>query len=199
LPQPSRLLATALVLAALLAAPAASAASTGKTGGAYTHPQPVGVQVGDIVFGHSPGIVDDLIPGYWTHVGVVAAYDPQEGWLVVEALPGRGVVLTPLSQFLSRYPTVALAHVDAAPGERQAAAQFALQQLGKPYDYNYLTKEAIGPSYYCSELAWASYKAIGGPDIDQNPGWTLKYADAVAPQEIYDDNDTAVYYFHSAS
>ncbi len=191
--------AAALLLALVLAhgAPAAGAFSS-SGGGGYTHPYPVGLVPGDLVIGHSP-VTDPLIPGYWTHVGIVAYYDPGLGdWVVVEAMPGIGVHLVTLTEFLQRYDTVAVLRVNTSQEVRDAAVAFALQQLGKPYDYAWFTKEVYGDSYYCSELAWAAYKAAGGPDIDANPGWTLKYLDGVAPQEIYDDQDTYVIYYHSA-
>ena len=186
-----------LAVALLLVAVSVPAAALSKDEGIYSHPPPEGVEIGDIVFGHSGGLVDLLLPGFWTHVGM-AGYDPERGWLVAEALPGEGVVLTPLPEFLERYDTVALAHVAAPLEVRMAAAGFAVQQLGKPYDYNYLWKEVYGPSYYCSELAWAAYMATGGPDLDANPGWSWAYGYAVAPQEVYDDADTVVYYLDAA-
>ena len=193
---PAAALAFALVLAH--GAPAAAAFSSSGGGGGYTHPYPVGLVPGDLVIGHSP-VTDPLIPGYWTHVGIVAYYDPGLGdWVVVEAMPGIGVHLVTLTEFLQRYDTVAVLRVNTSQEVRDAAVAFALQQLGKPYDYAWFTKEVYGDSYYCSELAWAAYKAAGGPDIDANPGWTLKYLDGVAPQEIYDDQDTYVIYYHSA-
>jgi hypothetical protein len=54
---PQRMLLPLLLLA-LAALPAAGHASTGKQPGAYIHPAPAGVEVGDIVFGHSSGIVE---------------------------------------------------------------------------------------------------------------------------------------------
>lgn len=104
-----------------------------------------------------------------------------------------------LSDFLKRYDTVAVLRVNTNDVVRQNAVYFAYQQLGKPYDWGgWWTKEVYGDSYYCSELVWAAYKAAGGPDIDANPGWSWKYLDGVAPQEIYDDGDTYVIYYDSA-
>ena len=57
-------------------------------------------------------------------------------------------------------------------------------------DYAEISKQMIGNRYYCSELDWAGYKAVGGPDIDQNPGWSWTYFGAVAPTEIADDGNT---------
>ena len=196
--RPRALLSAAalVLLAALLQGPHVAAAFSNE-GGGYTHPYPVGLVPGDIVIGHSP-LTDPLIPGYWTHVGIVAYYDADAGdWVIVEAMPGDGVHLVTLREFMRRYDTVAVLRVATTQEIRDAAVAFALQQLGKPYDYAWFTKEVYGDSYYCSELAWAAYKAAGGPDIDANPGWTLKYLDGVAPQEIYDDADTYVIYYHS--
>ncbi len=194
----ARLAAGILAIAVLLAPVAALPAEAFGSGGSYSHPYPEGVQVGDIVFGH--GKLDWLIPGYWTHVGMIAYWDPQVGdWIVVESDLSGGVHLSTLSEFLARYDTVAIAHVAAPESVRQAAVEFALEQLGKGYDLYWFTKQVYGSSYYCSELVWAAYKAVGGPDLDENPGWSWTYAYGVAPQEVYDDSDTIVYYYDSAS
>jgi uncharacterized protein YycO len=166
-------------------------------GDSYYHPYPTNIKPGDIVIGHNKN-TDWLIPGYWTHTGMIAYYDYYLGeWMVVEAEVG-GVQLTPLSVFLSRYDTVAVLRVATSDYIRYQAVNFALAQLGKPYDFWWVSKQVYGSSYYCSELVWASYKAVGGPDIDKNPGWSWTYAYGVAPQEVYDDSDTYVIYYHSA-
>ena len=184
------------ILLAPFFAPLAMAFSSG--GGGYSHPYPYGVGPGDIVFGHGKK-TDWLIPGYWTHTGLVAYYDPSIGdWIVVEAMPSGGVQLTTLSEFLSRYDTVAVAHVDAPMWVREAAVEWALGKLGLSYDFGWWTKQVEGGSYYCSELVWAAYKAVGGPDIDDNPGFSWSYLWGVAPQEVYDDSDTIIFYYDSA-
>ncbi|NJF24664.1 YiiX/YebB-like N1pC/P60 family cysteine hydrolase [Thermococcus sp. Bubb.Bath] len=170
-------------------------------GSSYYHPYPYGLKPGDIVIGHNP-LSSIIIPGYWTHTGMIAYYDYNAGdWVVVEAWDDPSEVrLVYLSDFLKRYDTVAVLRVRTTDSIRQAAVNFALQQLGKPYDWHWYTKHVYGNSYYCSELVWAAYMAASGGtvDIDANPGWTLKYLDGVAPQEIYDDSDTYVIYYDSA-
>ncbi len=189
-----------LVLAILVATavfPALLVASAFGGGSGYYHPYPYWVKPGDIVIGHSSS-TDPFIPGYWTHTGIIAYYSYYYGdWIVVEA-KAEGVVLTPLSEFLERYDTVAVLRVSTSDNVRYDAVLFALEQVGKPYDFFWLSKQVYGDSYYCSELVWAAYKAAGGPDIDKNPGWSWTYAYGVAPQEIYDDGDTYVIYYHSA-
>jgi len=185
-----------LLLLVTLSPVSASSSSSGS--GDYYHPYPTGLVPGDIVIGHNP-LTDYIIPGYWTHTGLIAYYDTSIGeWMVIEAT-FDGVVLTPLSEFLKRYDTVAVLRVDTTDTVRWNAVAFAYQQLGKPYDYAWYTKEVYGDKYYCSELVWASYMAAGGPDLDANPGWSWTYADGVAPQEIYDDSDTYVIYYDSDS
>jgi len=196
---PRRLLALLglLVILAPLSGAAAQVALAFGGGSGYSHPYPTGLKPGDIVIGHSP-TTDPFIPGYWTHTGIIAYYDSQQGeWMVVEA-KASGVVLTPLSEFLQRYDTVAVLRVSTSDSVRSQAVQFALARLGYGYDYWWPSKHVYGDRYYCSELVWAAYKASGGPDIDENPGWSWTYAYGVAPQEIYDDSDTYVIYYHSA-
>lgn len=159
-------------------------------GGSYIHPYPTDIMVGDIVIGHGKK-TDWLIPGYWTHTGMVAYYDTSVGeWMVVESNPDPGVSLSTLSDFLSRYDDVAVLRVKTTDSIRSAAVNFALNQLGDSYDYEWWDKEVYDDAYYCSELVWAAYIAIGGPDIDANPRWSWTYLNGVAPQEVYDDGDT---------
>lgn len=176
-------------------------ASGSKGGSEYYHPYPTGLKVGDIVIGHNP-VSGLIIPGYWTHTGMIAYYDYYANdWVVVEAWDDPSAVrLVYLSDFLKRYDTVAVLRVNTNDYVRQNAVYFALQQLGKPYDWGWSTKQVYGDSYYCSELVWASYMAASGGtvDIDAHPGFYWKYLYGVAPQEIYDDDDTYVIYYDSA-
>ncbi len=189
----------ALVLVSLLVFPAISMSAQALTGGSsYYHPYPTGLKPGDIVIGHSSGFFDWIIPGFWTHTGMIVGYSPDIGEYIVVESDENGVHLSLLSEFLARYDTVAVLRVATTDTVRINAVYFALYQLGKPYDVFWLSKQVYGSSYYCSELVWASYKAVGGPDIDENPGWSWTYAYGVAPQEIYDDSDTYVIYYHSA-
>nr|WP_052696216.1 YiiX/YebB-like N1pC/P60 family cysteine hydrolase [Palaeococcus ferrophilus] len=182
-----------MVAMAFVATPAAASSSGG---GNYYHPYPWNVVPGDIVIGH--GEKSDLfIPGYWTHTGIIAYYDYYYGeWVVIEAWES-GIRMVLLSDFMRRYDAVAVLRVNTNDYVRQNAVYFAYNQLGKPYDWGWWTKQVYGDSYYCSELVWASYLAAGGPDIDANPGWSWKYLNGVAPQEVYDDGDTYVIYYHS--
>lgn len=194
----SRIIGAMTIILVLIAPILASSVHALKNGGSgYQHPYPADVKVGDIVFGHSDK-TDFIIPGFWTHTGMIAYYDDNIGdWIVVEANPDGGIMLTPLRDFMARYDTVALGRVDTDDATRSAAVDFALQRLGLPYDYFWPIKQVYGDSYYCSELVWAAYKAVGGPDVDANPGWSWTYAYGVAPQEVYEDSDVTIIYYNS--
>ena len=175
--------------------PGFSSSSSSDSSANYWHPYPSGIIPGDLVIGHSDSS-DWYIPGYWTHIGIIGWYDSNiNDWIVIEAY--NPIELVSLKDFMKRYDTVAVLRVNTNDAIRQAAVSFAYQQLGKPYDYEIYTKHVYGDKYYCSELVWAAYKAVGGPDIDKNPGWSWTYAYGVAPQEIYDDGDTYTIYYHS--
>jgi uncharacterized protein YycO len=106
-----------------------------------------------------------------------------------------------------RYSPVSMVHnADCARIERVStsyskkvnAVNFMKAQIGKPYDFKWLTyfggKEVYGSSYYCSELAWAGYKTQG-VDIDRYTGYNWRFGFNVAPQElIYDGNTYYVSY-----
>jgi len=161
----------------------------------YYHPYPTNVIPGDIILGHSPS-TDWLIPGYWTHAGIIAWYNSSiNDWEVIEAY--YYVRVTPLKTFMKRYDAVVILRVNTSNYIRERAVLFASEQLGKPYSFEWWTKKVYADAYYCSELVWASYMwaSNGTVDIDANPGWTWTYLDGVAPQEIYDSNWTYVVYY----
>ncbi|WP_010478603.1 YiiX/YebB-like N1pC/P60 family cysteine hydrolase [Thermococcus zilligii] len=182
------------------AVPAVSASSLSKGGGTYYHPYPTNVQQGDLVFGYSPDL--SIMPGHWTHVGIIAWYDYSVGdWIVIEATPKNGVSLITLRNFLSRDPEIAIKRVNTDSTTKYYAVYFAYSMLGKPYNYNYLAKPQVFDSaYYCSELVWAAYMwaSNGLINLDTNPGWSWTYGYAVAPQEVYDSPWTYLIYYHKA-
>ncbi len=191
-----RLVGIALALALLALVPATTSTTAGIFDFKFYHPYPQDIKPGDIIIGHHP-VSDYIIPGYWTHTAIIAYYDPNVGdWALVEATMEHGVTIATVSDFLSRYDAVAILRVETSDYVRQYAVYFALNQLGKKYDWGWWTKQVYDDKYYCSELVWASYKAAGGPDIDKHPGFYWKYLWGVAPQEIYDDGDTYVVYEH---
>jgi cell wall-associated NlpC family hydrolase len=68
---------------------------------------------------------------------------------------------------------------------RQTVASYALAQVGKPYNLNFLNAETE-ESFYCSQLAYKAYQQVGinlntGLAMEQLPGTN----NIVYPQEIW--------------
>lgn len=146
---------------------------------------------GDIILcrGCAGWLLDKLgfIVGYWQHAAMYIGNGQMiEAWK-------DGVRVVPVSM-VRNADEVSVYRVATTDAVRTKAIQWALTKVGLPYDYKWLTyvggKEVEGNSYYCSELIWAAYLKAGGPDIDQNPGWSFRYGYNVAPQELADDGDT---------
>ncbi len=149
------------------------------------------LQPGDIILCRGcAGWLEDKfgnIVGYWHHAAMYIGNGKMvEAWK-------DGVRVVPVDM-VRNADEVAVYRVKTSDSIKAKAVNFALSKVGLPYDYQWLTyvggKEVYGKSYYCSELIWAAYLASGGPDIDQNPGWSWRYGYSVAPQELADDGDT---------
>ena len=136
------------------------------------------LQVGDIICQRASDKKGALIPGRYSHSQFFIG-----GNNIVEAQPSGGV----------HYDVITngeVYRVSTSSTVKNNAVNWAKTQVGKPYDYWLVSKQVYGSSYYCSEQIWAAYKANGGPDIDQNPGWSWTYANGVAPTELADDGNT---------
>ena len=136
--------------------------------------------------------------------GVIVGASIAEGWIGYSHTAiyiGNGQMIEAFAEGV-RYAPVSMVHnadcaridrVSTSTTVKQRAVNFMKQQIGKPYDFKWLTwiggKEVYGSSYYCSELAWAGFKTQG-VDIDRNTGWSWRYGYNVAPQEIVDDGNT---------
>ena len=136
------------------------------------------LQEGDIFFvdlykGWSQG-------GYWDHVAFYA------GGGVVEATFNLGVCYTPLQAFLDRdRPAgIAVRRLKDMPGREeliQKAVDYALSEVGRPFDYTAtatiplkLSKDRVD----CAGVVWRAYLAAG-VNLDSNDGPTLY------PDDIY--------------
>lgn len=111
------------------------------------------------------GIIVATITG---HVGIV---DCQ--FRVVEA-EDEGIINSYyVSDFVERYsnsivPKVYVLRVITSVPVRALAVYFAHAQIGKPYSYDYFSKEIFDDAYYCSELVWAAYQYASGAYVDDN-------------------------------
>ncbi|WHT40314.1 YiiX/YebB-like N1pC/P60 family cysteine hydrolase [Myroides sp. mNGS23_01] len=119
---------------------------------------------GDLIFqnlkcGPLCDAINEVTYGYeglnFNHIGMVIEH---EGSLQVIEATWPEVCITPLNQFLNKTPEpsylgrLVVKHEKLIP---QAKA-FALEQLGVPYDENYLYANS---KYYCSELIYDAFKA----------------------------------------
>lgn len=139
------------------------------------------LEKGDVVL-VGGGKYDNKVPGRWTHA-LMYIGDGK----VIESV-AEGVVIKDVER-IHRDDKAAIFRVDTSEEVKNEAVEFAMDKEGTPFDFVWPTKKIDGSAYYCSELVWASYKTQG-VDIDQNPGWTWKYMNGVAPTEIADDDDT---------
>ena len=70
----------------------------------------------------------------------------------------------------------------------QAASNWCFNQVGKPYNYNYLDT-ATRSKFYCSQLVWAAFKGNYGIDINTDFAGA-----AIYPMEILDSPNVNVIY-----
>lgn len=142
-------------------------------------PQADILQPGDILFvdlykGWSHG-------GYWDHL---ALYVGERA--VVEATYNGGVCHTPVERFLERDKPadISVKRLKETPLREeiiQRAIEYALDQVGKPFDF---TATATFPlkfneeNQHCAEVIWRAYKSAG-VDLDSDNGLLLY------PDDIY--------------
>ena len=150
------------------------------------------LRVGDILF---VDLYDGWSQvGYWDHVAIYVgegvdlfAYDapPYPGPAVVEATFDGGVSYTPLVNFLERDKPAAMAvrrltDRPSRPTIINDAVQYALAQLGKPFDdlavLGIPLKVGEG-NIHCGELVWRAFEAAG-VDLDSSGG-PLLYPDNI--------------------
>lgn len=148
------------------------------------------LEPGDIIVCHgcSGALISPFldIAGYWHHASMYIGNGKMiEAW-------EEGVRVVPVDM-VRNADSVAVFRVKTSDEIKQKAIEWSLGKLGLPYDFKWLSyvggKEIEGDSYYCSELIWAAYLTSGGPDLDQNPGWSWRYGFSVAPDELANDDN----------
>ncbi|XZF14790.1 YiiX/YebB-like N1pC/P60 family cysteine hydrolase [Chitinophagaceae bacterium MMS25-I14] len=134
---------------------------------------------------------------HFSHLGLV--YQKDDSLFVIEAI-GKDVHLTPLEKFLhrqedkNRHPQIIVGRLKKAYRSlTPAAIQYAISQLGVPYDDDFLYNNQ---KYYCSELIYDAYKKANhgkpffrlfpmtfkDPATHKTfPAWTSYYADLHEP------------------
>ncbi len=147
---------------------------------------------GDILFAYDP--TDDLTPGEFNRIGIYVGGDAVN---VIES----GIKNITVSWFLHPVSEgAAWGRVkNISPSEITKVIDFVNEKTAEnsPFDYEsinplHLSKQADGPSWYCSELVWAAYlnATRGRIDLDSEtitypPGYAkLVKGDAVFTDEI---------------
>lgn len=101
-----------------------------------------------------------FIGGYWKHAAIYRGNDHRT---VVEAT-GHGVVESDLIDFLLKKDYVAaFIPLFASEEKMNQACDFAISQIGKPYDYEFATSDIKG--FYCAELIFTAYNQV----LDDSP------------------------------
>lgn len=124
--------------------------------------------------------IGSIFTRWWTwseysHCGLV--FDGK----VIEATFWHGVTITPLAEFMGRYKKILFCEVPNT--DEVKAGEWALKQVGKPYDYKAVfalfikRKWTCDTSWFCSELVAVSIYE-GGVTLFR------KEASRVTPEDI---------------
>lgn len=146
------------------------------------------LRTGDLLFhvAEQRNRITDVTPGMIDHVAIYMGNDS-----VIEAIPGNGVITTPLHAVLHREEGHYIAgRVKKADGRLSVA--HARHYLGLPYDSLYLPyNEAV----YCSELVQLSMVDKRGRRLLAPVPMTFRNADGQIPlswQQLYQRNGLSV-------
>ena len=127
-----------------------------------------------------------IIPGHFKHSCLVV-----DRTTIIQATGKSGVALMPIDQFLGdKDDMLAVEPLFAGPGQRLAAVQWAITQIGDPYCWDFglqdntdiLGQTQYG-SFYCSLLVWASYHVTMDGVLPFNLRRTYG-VDTVTPQDL---------------
>jgi uncharacterized protein YycO len=108
---------------------------------------------GDVVLVKGSG----LFPGVFCHAAIVT-YDWASGPFSIGPTGDIGVSWNSRA-ILQKYSHTSVQRVDTWPlssSRRQTAVNYALNQLGKPYNWIFVDKWRTD-AFYCSQLCWAAY------------------------------------------
>lgn len=117
----------------------------------------------------------------YTHVAIFTVSDGNP--CVVEALPGRGVTLTPLDTFLSESAAVRVMRLkldcnDASARIAAKAAEEAEKMTGRPYDHVFAPGDS---AIYCSELIQTAYRRASGRELFPSSPMNFLAPDSTMP------------------
>lgn len=155
----------------------------------------------DILPGEFWRLVGRLVPGDVDHVaiylgpdgrcaeagarGVITFNVPNGEWDTERMARQRGLLFDTFYGVASPLDVLGYSQ-EEEERQRMAIAKYALAQVGKPYNLNFLNTETE-EAFYCSQLAYKAYQTIG---IDLNTGLSMEQLPGtnqiVYPQEIWD-------------
>ena len=157
---------------------------------------------GDIILISKPSTeglhpISAAVPGKYSHVAVFLGKDSRGRACSIDAWKGGAPIRT-AEYWPMSYNTWSIVRpqnsdgTDLSEEDRKKVVDFAKSAEGCEYNFNWPTNNVVLPvekektKFYCSQLAWAAYYHTTGINIDQHPGFHIKYAWGVAPQEIHD-------------
>jgi uncharacterized protein YycO len=112
----------------------------------------------------------------WSHCGIIAGDE------VIEAVMGKGVVITPLAEFQNHASKWAVIKIPAA--DPAAVIEWARNQEGKRYDIPGVLGIALrrawqdADAWFCSELVAAAFHAAGTA-LFRTDAWRI------TPRDLY--------------
>lgn len=155
----------------------------------------------DILPGEFWRFIGRLVPGDVDHVaiyvgpngrcveagarGVISFNAPQGRWDTERMARQRGHLFDTFYGIVSPLDVMEISE-EEAQRMRALVAGYALAQIGKPYNLNFLNPETE-ESFYCSQLAYKAYQTVGinlntGLAMEQLPGTNR----IIYPQEIWE-------------
>lgn len=145
---------------------------------------------GDIILtvsrGHLSNVLNRMVnKGKYNHALMyIGVYNNRPS--IVEAV-GEGVIVKDLPVLLSDKDSICIVRPlesTLSEDQKKKAIEFALNQLGKSYDYFFEIGNGEGSkAYYCSELVFESYRAAN-PNIKFIREESLGYS-TVTPNDFY--------------
>lgn len=155
----------------------------------------------DILPGEFWRLIGRLVPGDVDHVaiyvgpegrcveagarGVIAFDVPRGEWDTELMARQRGLLFDTFYGVVSPLDVLGFSS-DEEMHMRTAIASYALAQIGKPYNLNFLNAERED-AFYCSQLAYKAYQRVG---IDLNTGLAMEQLPGtnyiIYPQEIWE-------------
>lgn len=150
------------------------------------------IEPGDLIFARAT-LPWDVVPGYWTHAGIFAGEDDKGSPIVIEATMFTKVHIAKFNEMIQDRKHIMVGKVkQATPEMKKEALDWVKSKLGYDFDYWWPDKQEEGQDFYCTELIWSAY-IKQGINLDSYPEPTFKFANGVAPQEIFDSPEIEIF------